>query len=183
MPRRSLRDKILRAIKAYKEERAARIAVKQSLLIDSSDEILVDTISVLLNEAVENAHEKILNSRYTYRNSYRKGYSDTVFKRVLEEDDSHGENTPWLLNEEFIQNFRMHRGSFNKLVLMIEKHDVFISNGKKQQAPVSHQLLVLLMYLGTSGSGASNSRLRSFLDSDAVLLNCIEIVVWLLYDP
>jgi hypothetical protein len=85
-----------------------------------------------------------------------------VFNRVLEDDDSTGSNQPWLTNEEFLQNFRMQRGSFVQLVDLIKDHEVFQQKGKKKQAPVAHQLLVLLMYLGTSGSGASNPRLRSF---------------------
>jgi DDE superfamily endonuclease len=52
----------------------------------------------------------------------------------------------------------MHCESFHRLLSMIKDHPVFQSDGTKQQEPVAHQLLVLLL---ESGSGANNPTLRN----------------------
>jgi hypothetical protein len=56
----------------------------------------------------------------------------------------------------------MSKRSFNGLVKLIEGHPVF-KRGKRgaSQAPPAHQLMVLLKYLGTQGTGASNPDLRN----------------------
>jgi hypothetical protein len=69
---------------------------------------------------------------------------------------------PWLSDTEFLEKYRMHRESFHALVKKIKDHPVFKSRkGKTKQEPVEYQLMVFLMYIGTSGSGASNPRLRN----------------------
>jgi len=59
----------------------------------------------------------------------------------------------------------MNADSFNKLVNLIKDHSVFQAghnedNRGRQQAPPHHQLAVFLRYIGTEGSGCSNSTLR-----------------------
>ncbi len=46
------------------------------------------------------------------------------------------------------------------IVDLIKDHKVFQSK-KKQQAPVEHQLMTLLCFLGTEGNGMSDRRGRS----------------------
>jgi hypothetical protein len=77
--------------------------------------------------------------------------------------DSEEDGTPpWLSNMEFLEKYRIHRESFHALVNKIKDHPVFKSQkGKVKQEPVEYQLMVFLMYIGTSGSGASNPRLRN----------------------
>jgi hypothetical protein len=67
---------------------------------------------------------------------------------------------PWLTDEEFLQKYRMHRDSFKMIVSLINNHPAFQSRGRKKQAPVEHQLMVFLYYIGVSGSGASFPRCR-----------------------
>jgi hypothetical protein len=55
----------------------------------------------------------------------------------------------------------MHCESFKHLVWLIEDHPVFHTDVKKEQAPVTHQLLLFLHYLGKSGSGANNPHLHN----------------------
>ena len=67
----------------------------------------------------------------------------------------------WMNEEEFKRKYRCSRKSFWRIVSCIENHPVFSSgDGTKQQAPVSHQLLCLLHFLGMEGNGASNQYAR-----------------------
>ena len=69
---------------------------------------------------------------------------------------------PWLSNEEFLQKYRLHRDSFKHIIDKIHQHLVFQSDtSRRPQRPPAHQLMVLLYYLGTNGSGANNPRMRN----------------------
>ena len=48
-----------------------------------------------------------------------------------------------------------------KLVKLIKGHQMFHTINSKKQAHMEHQGIVLLQYLGNSGSGGSNPHLRS----------------------
>jgi hypothetical protein len=70
--------------------------------------------------------------------------------------------TPWLREEEFLAKYRMRRESFDLLLQLIEQHVVFQHKPKKRcQVPVAWQLMVFLYYVGSSGGGGSNPRLRN----------------------
>jgi hypothetical protein len=64
-----------------------------------------------------------------------------VFERDLREEAYPDGTPPWLTEDEFLQKYRMHRQSFYRLLSLIENHPAFVSNGRKKQAPVKHQLL------------------------------------------
>jgi hypothetical protein len=163
MPRKNQRCKIMKALLELKEQRASNAAIMALYDGNTDGEYSKDTLSVMMDEAIEKAYAKLEANRYSFRNSYRKGYSNIAFLRALDEDDSSSNGIPWFTEEEFLQHFRMHRSSFWQLVGHIKDHEIFATpKGKRKQAPVEHQLLVLLMYLGTAGSGASNPRLRTF---------------------
>jgi hypothetical protein len=81
--------------------------------------------------------------------------SKFIFERDLKEDDEADGTPPWLTDEEFVQKYRMHCDSFRMIVSLINNHPAFQSRGEKKQAPVEHQLMVFLYYIGVSGSGAS----------------------------
>ena len=70
---------------------------------------------------------------------------------------------PWLTEEEFLQKYRCKRASFWLVVGLIKDHPVFNPSDPRgrKQSPVSHQLLVFLFYIGTSGSGANNPHARN----------------------
>jgi len=67
----------------------------------------------------------------------------------------------WLTPEEFLQKYRMTRAAFNWVLSQIEDNEEFTTAGNirkgRPQAPVVHQLMVFLKYIGTEGAG-SNSR-------------------------
>ena len=78
--------------------------------------------------------------------------SDTI----PNEDSSASSEMPWLSDDEFLQKDRVTRSSSRYVLDLIKDNSVFY-NKRKQQAPVSHQLMVFLKYVGTKGSGASNA--------------------------
>jgi hypothetical protein len=94
------------------------------------------------------------------RGQYRKHRSGR-FEDDL--DEGTGEEPPWLSEDEFQQKYRCSRQSFHAIIDLIKDHPVFKDQGKggRPQAPPAHQLMVLLKYLGTEGSGSSNSDLRN----------------------
>jgi hypothetical protein len=87
-------------------------------------------------------------------------------------DNSHDEDSssvgsdstiPWLNETEFLNEFWMTQSDFWKLVDLVKDDPVFTKrNGKRHQAPVALQLAVLLHFIGTSGEGGSNPKLRIF---------------------
>jgi hypothetical protein len=162
MPRKNPRRGFICTLESFMQWRKEQDHIRQLLRDNSDDEDSMATLNEIIDAAVQRSYQRALNTRYSYRNSYRKSISAMVFERVLEENDVNGGSTPWFTETEFLQHFRMHRSSFVHLVELIKEHDVFKTGSKRKQAPVEHQLLVLLMYLGTSASGASNARLRGF---------------------
>jgi hypothetical protein len=112
---------------------------------------------------------------------YRRGASDDRFTTDLDEkglvqgdreehllenefrDDDHddGNYQPWLSDDEFLQKYRMSRKNFKIVLDKIKDHSVFQEQNKRRQAPPAHQLMVFLKYVGTEGTGASNSNQRS----------------------
>lgn len=95
--------------------------------------------------------------RYIFREPYRaRPFNE--FALVLQRDEN---GVPWLNDTEFLSEFRMQREKFDELAEFNENDEVFRPNSYHPQAPLAHQLLVLLKYLGTSGSGSNNPRLRS----------------------
>ena len=75
--------------------------------------------------------------------------------------DSH---QSWLNDVEFLQAYRMQRKALGRLASKIKTHPTFNKGplGKKQY-PVIYQVMTLLHYLGSSGSGASQRRTRNRL--------------------
>ena len=68
----------------------------------------------------------------------------------------------FLNDTEFLQKFRLSKDSFDAIVEMIKDHPVFAMKRRgPRQCHRAHQLAVLLKYMGTEGSGASNSDLRN----------------------
>jgi hypothetical protein len=95
---------------------------------------------------------------------------------------SNGERLPWLTEEEFVTAYRMTRFAFHRLLDMIKDHSVFqVAKRGKKQYPVHQQLLTLLHYLSSSGSGASGARTRnhfhiSYGAKDIYVRRCITAI-------
>jgi hypothetical protein len=176
MPRRSTRKRVINALQNELQEREARKAFKLLLEdleeesdLSSPDDISIssdDTMEDLMDIAVAETLSSVSQKRFFLpRNVYRKSLGKDIFERDLREERNPDGTPPWLSDEEFLEKYRHHRESFQKLVEMIRHHPVFQQKGKRKQAPVEHQLLSFLHYLGTSGSGASNPRMRAMFGS------------------
>jgi len=74
------------------------------------------------------------------------------------------EEYPWLNNWEFQKKYRVSQEAFEFILRLIKDHPIFKPlSGKstRKQAPVEHQLMVFLKYIGTEGTGANNPGQRS----------------------
>jgi hypothetical protein len=123
----------------------------------SSEEDDIDLLGLMALEAS-------FDQRYLFRSKYRSGRKkDVVFHDDLLDDTNTTQvEAPWLSDTEFLHKYHVTRQSFQKLEDKIKDHPIFHKEGRRgrAQAPVSHQLMVFLKYLGTEGSGASNTNQR-----------------------
>jgi hypothetical protein len=135
-------------------------------LLDEEDSV-ADAVDLAVAMAVRSGEKK----RYLFRKSrYRKGVdrfeADLQVELSDDEEDSvatEAASMPWLTDEEFLQKYRMSRESFARVLEEIEDHPIF--NGRsgpkgRRQAPVAHQLMVFLKFVGTEGTGGSNASQR-----------------------
>jgi hypothetical protein len=163
MPRKSLRRTVLeelhRSIKRRKLAAFERFVNEDEDSLDDADDNIIQT---LIDQSLVTAYETIDSQRYLLpRQPYRQSVPE-MFVRDLDDTTTVQGIPSWLSDDEFLEKYRVHRESFYLLLSRIKDHPVFQNTvGKKPQAPVAHQLMVYLFYLGTSGSGASNPRLRS----------------------
>lgn len=160
MPKVSERQKVLKqldsVIKRRRVEAAFRLVSYDS--DDSDTDILVEGI---IDNVIELAYNTVLSRCYLLpRKPYRKGLAHNIFQRDLQREDNPDGTPPWLTDDEFVQKYRMNRDSFEAIVELIRDHPAFQTRGKKKQAPVEHQLLLFLFYIGTAGSGANFPRCR-----------------------
>jgi hypothetical protein len=111
-------------------------------------------------------YQYLLSQRYLLpRPQYRNVAVRDQFEFDLksENDEEEDEGTHFFLNKnEFRQKYRMSRESLSKLTDLIKDHRVFNPHLRtRPQTNPKHQLMCLLVYLSTEGSGASNPGLRS----------------------
>ena len=115
----------------------------------------IDLEAMLAHRKIEREISEVQSKRYLFgkRVPYRAGAAIAEMKRDL--DDSEG---CWLKQKpgEFKEKYGMLRESFWKLVAMIRHNPVFHrkegSRGRRQVKP-EFQLMVLLAFLRTEGSG------------------------------
>jgi len=112
-----------------------------------------------VNAALLDEFQALQSRRYTSRDHYRRPKSSRL-EVDLVEGTTDG-SREWLSDIEFLEKYRMTRDSFKALVELIKDHPVFKSKRGRKQAPVSYQLMVLLRYLATEGTGASNPSMRN----------------------
>ncbi len=115
-----------------------------------------DIFDVLLEQDAKKKFRIEERSRYSAdsRASYRRGAASAIFTEDLDLESG------WLNDAEFKDKYRMTRSSFWLIVDLIKDHAVFRSKWRRQ-APVEHQLMTLLCFLGTEGNGMSDRRGRS----------------------
>ena len=154
MPRRSRKQRVLRKLRELATEYTWRGLLQNTT---GDDDTLEEVVGVLINAATNQVESR----RYLNCPKYRMGGSFDIFERDLSSNET-GEQLPWLSEDEFLQKYRMHRSSFQQLLTLIQDHPVFECKNqlKRQQAPVAHQLLLFLFYIGRAGSGANNPVLR-----------------------
>ncbi len=68
---------------------------------------------------------------------------------------------PALDEKRFKQMLRVNRQQFSVIISLIENHAVFHGDGSSRQLPVSTQLAITLFRLGSSGTGASTSKIST----------------------
>jgi hypothetical protein len=99
------------------------------------------------------------HSRYSTISRANYRLASTVFCEDLNED------SPWLNDAEFKDKYKMTCCSFWLIVDLIKNHDIFKSP-RKLQAPVAHQLMTLLCFLGMEGNGMSDRKVLAKERSD-----------------
>jgi len=115
---------------------------------DNSDEDEFDAFAI-------SALQKNKNWQYLFRNKYWKSYQ-SVLDIDLHEVEEEAQSLPWLSEDEFLQKYRMSHESFEYLIELIQDDPVFKKPHRgPEQAPVKHQLMVLVKFLGTEGGGAA----------------------------
>lgn len=160
MPRSSQRAKRIKRFKDFLHERLRFRVIREFSGEEDEDEDDFDEfVAVRLHEAETTRY-------HAPRGPYRKSNRSCRFEEHLDDDES-DDHQPWLNENEFRQKYRMSRESFHEIVKLIENHPVFHKRarskkrkkGKAQRSP-SHQLMVLLKFLGTEGTGGSNPDMR-----------------------
>ena len=148
--------RFLHKVATFMKLRMIDRATRETDEVDDDFKSAIDMFSCLRHYFYRSKQYIFLRSRYRKR-------SDEAFADNLEcSDNEESGKQSFLSDDEFLQKYRMSRSSFHTLVELIEDHPVF-EQGKRgpPQAPPAHQLMVLLKYLGTQGSGGSNPDLRN----------------------
>jgi hypothetical protein len=167
MPRLSKRKRFIAELhKMFKH----RMIPRAWRTMDDEEDSVEDAKDVAVAVAARNAEGR----RYLFRQpKYRKGEDRFVADLDADEEPENEEitsleeeeaNLPWLTADEFLQKYRMSRQSFSSVLEEIKDHEIFKRKGPRGSgrvpAPVVHQLMVFLKYVGTEGSGASNANQR-----------------------
>jgi DDE superfamily endonuclease len=111
--------------------------------------------------------------RYLQKRRYHKS-SSSMFQKSLPSNryahpeangaasDDTNDSHPWLSEDDFRRKFRMCKKSFFEIIELIKDHKVFHRTNPqgRKQAPIAYQLMVLLKFLGTEGSGSCNADIR-----------------------
>lgn len=107
-------------------------------------------------------------NRYEERTPYRSHrYAGPQYQRDLTSSNGNEEDVAWLNDTDFLRKYRMTRESFNELVELIADDSVFDSGYEKgrRQRPVAYQIMTLLKFLGSEGSGSSCPDLRNVFNT------------------
>jgi hypothetical protein len=103
---------------------------------DSDYNSFVDVIETTehIIQCLQLTQQEICLKRYlSSRKPYCTGMSNRIFNRDLKQHDNNDGSPPWLLEDEFLQKYRMHCDSFTQLLHMIEGHPIFKSDIKKNR--------------------------------------------------
>ena len=117
--------------------------------------------------------------RYFKTRTHRKSTLQNIFEDDLWEceDDMH-----WMNDVEFKRKYRCSRPVLDKIVQKIETSDVFKRGARGPvQAPVKHQLMLLLHFLGKEGESNASQR-NQFKVSYGASEKCQDRVVQSLID-
>jgi DDE superfamily endonuclease len=171
MPRTSERGMYIRELEQLIAARADFLEYRRSLNIVDDNEDKLDQF-ILFHLLVVKS-KRYLNERPVYRTSLTQ-FQEDLNKDMVRPNNIPREITtynkindnyqpPWLTELEFQQKYWLTRHSFDVLFGLIKDHPVFKRNeniGRGQMQP-EHQLMMLLKFLGTTGTGGSNPDLRN----------------------
>jgi hypothetical protein len=162
MPKTTDRSVARSELEDIVEKRAALKAYRDEADSPDEDEDDFDDMYQYQLELVK--AKKYINPRTEYRKSTYNNKNDYDWG-TSERDNQQVNNMvgrPWLTEEEFTQKYRMSRKSFDTLLGLVQDHPVFQKKNPmgRYQAPPASQLMILLKFLGTEGSGSSNLGLR-----------------------
>lgn len=149
MPRQSEKNLALQDLRIRVQQRLLFREYRDRIGEHDEDEDHID-------ELVFFTFQRVKNARYLERGPYRK--EDTcIFSRDLQAVSPDG-SRPWMNDSDFQEKYRMSRAAFHEICNLVRGHHVFSEkriSGRKQ-APVEHQLMVLLFYLVVEGNGPWN---------------------------
>jgi hypothetical protein len=128
-------------------------------IVDEEEDDLDELLQLMLLAAKS---KKYLLKREGYRKGNRSYEVDLVQSPITPINNQLPKQRPWMSDIEFRQKYRMTRLSFHTLVHLIKDHPIFATANVKgrKQVKVEYQLMTLLKYLGTEGTGASGFDLR-----------------------
>ena len=129
----------------------------------SSDDDDDTTCGLIFAAAYELSNDKLNfaeKNRYLFPRGNNRKSNDDVFIHDL--NDGVDNPLPWLTEDEFKQQYRVSRENLDKIYEKIKDHQVFKNKRGPRQMHPKHQLMVLLNYLGTEGSGANNNRQKLY---------------------
>ena len=125
--------------------------------------ILEKDLEALVFMYCELAQKRYVSQRSQRRRPTNKFAIDLMHTNIINPE------VPWLNEIEFLNGYRMTKLAFARLVRAIENHPCFRNIRGPLQQPVAYQVMVLLHYLGSAGSGASSHRARNhFLSATAL---------------
>ena len=117
--------------------------------------ILEKDLEALVFMYCELAQKRYVSQRSQRRRPTNKFAIDLMHTNIINPE------VPWLNEIEFLNGYRMTKLAFARLVRAIENHPCFRNIRGPLQQPVAYQVMVLLHYLGSAGSGASSHRARN----------------------
>jgi hypothetical protein len=176
MPSISLRKKVINGYKKAASFRLKLAVARWFLDIDNPAEDIIDRIVI-------NRLNELHRRRYIYRLSIRQPTATIpaflTQMRLGDEgslagNDNNSENSSgnnWFDDNDFKREYRMSRESFLTIHSAIKGHAVFQPK-RFGTVPMDSkmQLLIFLRYIGLSGNGGSNQRMRHFFHCGAGMI-------------
>ena len=122
----------------------------------------VSAVDLIVDRKLRKEQHRLETARYLHK--------CVPYRRLREQSTGRismflsGGERAYLNEEEFKNEYGMSRSSFHKLHDLIKGHEVFKKKKGPPKMDSAHQLLILLSFLRTEGSGKSTRRSRTTFD-------------------